>query len=361
MSYKKAENTLDQLEVPKSLESFVKSIPDLYEQGEMNKELEAQTEKEWKSFRSGIKKQSSVGKKAAIAAVSVAAACTIFVGSAFVSPAMAQIAAKIPYLNQFFESKPLIEEISEALNEKGYDWDGLGVTSNPSEVRVMILGSDEYFQEVKKPVENTIEKILKSRNFDAYDIFVEKAFLVPERTPEEIQASEEFEKISEMVRSILDSKGYPYEHGSIDGHIVEITLPNTENGAEDIKEQVKAGLQKLNLEKWSVQIDTYDVKARKREELFLPVLRIVSDGLTAKKQFHVKHVGYTNKTAFTLTITLNVNENDSSAEKALADIEKELQEFMNNEQTKSMVKNEPYSIEILSKDGKVLKTLKPAP
>ncbi|WP_419880516.1 DUF4030 domain-containing protein [Peribacillus sp. B-H-3] len=354
MGYKKEViiHSLDQLQVPKTLEKFIEELPERYVDGSINEEIEEQIDKDWNAFRIDVKKQKrTFGKKAVTFSLSLAAACVLFIGSTFVSPAMAKIASKIPYLNMLIESKPVIDEISEALDEKGYKWDGLGVVVQPKEVSVMIVGSDEYFNQVKLSVEELIRDILKSRNFDAYEIKVSRAPVIEEPTFDEKKEWEEYEKISDVVLEVLQKYGYNSlgQENGINNGLIEFELPKTETRTEDIKKQIVESLRQQQMGEFSIKVHTYDPYKREREDRWLPIVNTISDGLTAKPEYKVKMVGYSNKLIpFTISIKTNLSPTDPDVNDVVDKIEKTVQEFLDSEKAQHMIKEDQYEVIIYS-------------
>ncbi|MGQ3380759.1 DUF4030 domain-containing protein [Priestia endophytica] len=281
----------------------------------------------------------------------------LLISSAFVSPAMAQIVSKIPYLNSLFESKPLTDEITEALDKKGYKWDGVGIVTQPKQVSVMIVGSDEYYNEVKSPVKKLIQDILDSRGYDAYKIQITQSIPYEEPTPEEKKQSEKFNKIYDVVLEVLKRYGYnsPGSVGMIQPDSISFELPNTENRTEEIKEQVANALKQHQLGDFSIKVHIYSPQKREREARWSKIVDTISNGLIAKKEYKVEMVGYSNKpTAFTISIDTSLSSTDSDAKNTVDKIEKTVQDFLHSKETKQTIGDDAYRIIIYSKDKKKL-------
>ncbi|WP_409303902.1 DUF4030 domain-containing protein [Peribacillus sp. SCS-155] len=346
----------DEWKVPDRLYQFSQELPERRERGEWDRDLEKQVDKEWKAFRKHLKPKRGIAKKTAVASISVAAACAIFVGSAFISPAMAKVASHIPYLSTFFEDKPVMEEIREALDGKGYKWDGLGVSVNPKEVSVTIVGSEDYYQKVKSPVKDLIRDILKSRDFDAYDIKVSQAPPVETPTAEDKEEMAKTDRIFKVVGQVLHEFGHDNVGYGLREQIVELDLPDTESREKEIKENIAGSLQEEGLGTFSVKVHTFNAAKQERESRWMPLVSTISDGLTAKKEYHVKSVGYTNRHKdFTIIISTNQKHNDPAVNKTADSIRDMVDDFLHTDKIRTITKGEPYQLTIYSRDGKVVK------
>lgn len=354
MNYKKENKfqSLNNLEVPKSIETFMDELPNRYANGEIEKDIEDQVNREWSGFQKDLKKKNRFKQKRVIFPVSIAVACLLFIGGAFVSPAMAQIASKIPYLNLLFESKPVIDEISDALNEEGYKWDGLVVSVRPREVSVMIEGSDKYYREVKEPVTELIQGILDAKGYDAYKIRVSKMSPIEEVPGKE---SDEYDKIYAIVLEVLEKYGYDSlgQVNGINDDLIEFELPKTETRKEEIENAVIESLKQKQVGEFRIKIHTYNPQKREREGRWMPVVETISDGLTAKKRYKVKSVGYTNKHEyFSISIDTNLSPSNKNTDDVVNEIEQTVQDFLSSDEIQKMIQGDQYEIVIYDKTGK---------
>ncbi|MES9743761.1 hypothetical protein ABWK24_16865 [Priestia megaterium] len=99
-----------------------------------------------------------------------------FISSAFVSPAMAQVAAKIPYVGQLFKQKPVSDVLYQELEKKGYKTASVGQTyyGGKKELVVSVEGSEKYFNKVRGDITEIATEILSKRNYDAYTFKIER-------------------------------------------------------------------------------------------------------------------------------------------------------------------------------------------
>lgn len=348
-------DSLEQFQLPKKFEKFIEELPDRYTEGQIDKEIEQQIDTEWHIFQNDLKKnEKKLIKKVALYSLSLTAAFGLFIGSAFVSPAMAEILSKIPYLNLLLESEkqPINDEITEALDKRGYKWEGVGVSVRPKEVSVRIDGTDKYYSQVKPEVEDILKKILKSRGYNAYKIKVEKAILMEEPTIEDIKLLEQSDEISKLALGVLKQYGYnrtgiAFREGQID-----FELPKTETMIDEIKNQINDTLKQNNIKNISIKVYTFDPKKREREKRWLPLIRTISNTLTAKVEYKVKGIGYTNKFDYLpISINTTLSDSDEDLQRVVEVIEKMVEDYLKSKKVQSIIKNDSYEINIYNKKG----------
>ncbi|WP_141604268.1 DUF4179 domain-containing protein [Terrilactibacillus laevilacticus] len=103
------------------------------------------------AIKKGRRKRLRVGKKIAYICCAAILLFALLLSSAFVSPAIAKVVSKIPYLSLIFESKPVVVIIMENLEEKGYKNIGIGISYVPKKnIQITVEGSAKYYNEVKE-------------------------------------------------------------------------------------------------------------------------------------------------------------------------------------------------------------------
>jgi hypothetical protein len=258
-----------------------------------------------------------------------------------------------------FESKPITDVIHETLTEKGYKFNGVGFQYTPKKVfSVTLLGSKEYVDKVRPEVKKIVKDLLLARDFDAYEIKVYSSEgKIVEPTPEEIKANEEFEKIVGIVNEVLIT--YGYSNGISIGlqeskKTIEFKLPNTESRIDKIKQQVQSQLNAKNFGTFTLKVDVYNAKKREREQRWSPIISTIAEGTFGAKKYKVTGVGYTNRHAeyMLITISTSVSSSDPDYEDVVGDIKDTIQEFLTSKKTKEIIKNDAYKVSITSKDKK---------
>lgn len=339
------------------LEKDFNKLKEYYNQTYFNQEI---SERIKNRVHQRIKsKKMSLGKKIAYFSSAAIAAVGLFIGLSFFSPSIANVAAKIPYLNMIFESKPINEEVWDELTERGYPISGFGMSYRPKKIATVSLdGNEEYVNDVEPEVKKIVKGLLLAKNYDAYDIHVEKArYEKVEMTAKEKKEMEEYDQIAETIIEVLKKYGYENAGGfgaDIANKSVDINLPNTEAKVEEIKKDIQAGLTAKGLGTYSFKVHLYDAKKREREGRWMPIINTIAEGIFGSKEFKVKGVGYSNKSATHMTITIKttVPFSDPDSQKVIKKIESTILEFLNSEKTKKIIENDPYKIIIYTKDKK---------
>jgi hypothetical protein len=106
---------------------------------------------------------------------------------------------------------------------------------------------------------------------------------------------------------------------------------------------------------YSIKVNVFDPGKREKDARWSDIIRTITEGLTAKKEYEVKTVGYSSKlNSITLAIDTNLALSDSNKDEVVTKIEKSVQNFLNEEKIKNIIKNDQYEVLIYSKDGKVI-------
>lgn len=339
------------------MKSDLKEVKEYYNEMHFNDEIASR-------IKAGVhqqihhKNRKSLRKKILYVSGAAVAAFSLFIGLAIFSPAVANVAAKVPFLNMIFESKPINEVIIDTLNKKGYKVDEVGARYTSKKVfSVGLQGSAEYVDKVEPEVKKMVKDLLLARDFDAYDVKVYSSEgKIYNPTPEEKKADEEFAKVADIVGKALKSYGYEdipigFEFAN---KTVDFSLPNTETKIGEIKKQVQRQLDAKNFGTITVKVDVYNVKKREREQRWGPIIHTIAEGTFGSKKYKVTGVGYTNKSAeyMTVTIRTSVSSSDSDYEKVVGDIKETIQEFLTSKKTKEVIKDDAYKFIITSKDKK---------
>lgn len=306
----------------------------------------------------GKKKKWSIGKKIGYLSGAAVLLFGLFIGSAFLSPTMAEVASKILYLNRIFETKPIVEVLSEKLRGE-YEIDGIGMQLIPKKtISVAIVGSDEYYESVKDEVEEIIEDTLASKNYDAFKIDVYKQELQMEtRDPKQLKYERESKELMDAIRDELEKHDfailtYGVRNNDIE-KVVELDIPNTEKRTDRIKKIVQTIIDKEEMGNFSIKFHKVDMEKREQEQRWYPVIDTIAEGLMGNKKYKVKGIGYSNHPSpMTITIKTKVKSTDPDAKELGAEIEKIVVDFITSKEAKEAVGDDPYKIIVYSKDKK---------
>ncbi|WP_374055747.1 DUF4030 domain-containing protein [Rossellomorea sp. FM04394] len=284
----------------------------------------------------------------------------LLIGSALVSPVMANVVSKIPYLGSIFESKgDVVVGMSEELRDKGYPVNGLGVSFPEKEIRIGIEGDEDYFNRVKTEVEEEAMDFLQSRNYDAYTVKVSRYEEpeVPQKDKETQQRSEDFQLIDSRVREELKKRNIEVLQLA---HLarpesIQLEIPNTtEATSDEIKEVVREIMSENNIRPIPVEIKKINMKKREQDRRWMGILQIVSDDLLGKKDYKVRMVGYSVHPKPEIQAFITLSSKDENAKGFAKELENVIDEFLRSNEMKERIKGDPYHITIYSKDDKII-------
>jgi hypothetical protein len=372
MAYKNEDfQSLNDLQIPHSLDTFIKNLPDRYENGEIDQQIEVQMEKDWSQFthHHARKANRKFSHKVVYFSIVIAAAFCLFIGAAFVSPSVARIAAAIPYLHLVFDKKieanPLISEINDALYENNYSFSNIVVSVNhkKQEVTVAVLDTEEYFNDVKEPLQSLVEEVTK-RNHEHFTVKMindpKTGKLFKDSMQNRPEENQELEQVSAIVEQVLQS--YGYSKGGLGVRLGRIDLeniPNTEIRVEEIKTSIIEALRSENKGEYEVKVHLFDQKAREREGKFMPIYHTIHEGLSAKTEFYqFDSVGYSSKKDyFYMEVRTTVASTNKDIDGVVNKLAQTIQEFLDSAEIQQQIQNEPYKIVIISTDKKELKVI----
>ncbi len=278
----------------------------------------------------------------------------ILIGSAFVSPAMAKVASKLPYLGQFFESKDIVMVMSEEFMRKGYKVGSVGVSyQGKKEVLIVIEGSASYFNKIKDEVESMALSLLKTRDYDAYSVQVKKyEERKDETTPEQ---EERFKKESDLLTA-LDGVYKKYQLAGLglnsDKKVVIIDIPDTDTRMSKIEQDVQSILKTKTDESYTVEFKKVNMKKRDQDSRWSEILGLVGDELMGKKVYKVTGLAYSVYPSPEIIFKTSLKSSEPDAKEHAKELEKVIEEYLKTEEMQAKVKGDSYMITIRSKDYK---------
>lgn len=283
---------------------------------------------------------------------------SLLIGSAFISPAMAEVIAKIPYLNQVFHTEPVQQTIMEKLQNEDFKIDGIDTTGKKIEIRVN--GSEQYFQDVRKDVEEIALEILKSRNYNAYTVKAIRSNHTYEKpSPETLKQVEKAIKVDEALQQELAKYNYQdvtTQVGTMNnaGDLsIHIGIPNTEKNPEKIKELARNVIEEKTNQKYTVEFEKINLKVREQENRWLRILIPMFDGLNSKKEYYFKNYSFSAlPQPMTLYIETTMSSSNPNSKQLGKKIENTIVEFLESEEAKQIIKDDEYQITVYSKDKK---------
>lgn len=328
---KEMDEDMKKIQVPSSLYDFAKNIKE-----------ESETKE-----RPELKKR---GKRKIQFAAAAVIGLGVLTGSAFLNPAVAEMASKIPYLGQVFKTKSLDVLLWEALEKEGYERFSLGMRPGETVLfEVRVEGSEKDADRERENITRIVDNVLKSKGYDSYKIHV-SSFM-----PEYTHLTEEEEKmgmLGEEVEKALKNRGFEIQFVNPFNDVIEITIPLTETRGEEIK-IATLEIVKANGSDKDVLITSVDVEKNRREDTWTNYLRSIHEGLALKKEYKVSGYGYQyKKNKMNIFIKTSMKASDEEAKETVGKIREEITTFIESEKEKSVVKNDDYDIIVRDRTGK---------
>nr|WP_263325197.1 DUF4030 domain-containing protein [Neobacillus sp. Marseille-Q6967] len=312
-------------------------------------------DKKMNPFKLTQRKKISLTGKIAYSCVGFILFLGLFIGSGFVSPVVAEVISKIPYLNQVFKTEPVTTAIMNKLKNNGYKITSLGTTGK--KIEIGIGGSDGYFTDVKKDVKNIALEVLKSRNYDAYTVKVYKDNSTDEKPSQEtLMLIEESGEISESLKQALKiSDDYSIQVTptgiSNDELLIYIEIPNTEKNIEAIREIAQNAIKEITDKKFKLEFLKIDINKREQENRWGKVVFTIYNGLISKNEYQVKDVYHTAKhQLIIINIETTISSANSNTKQLGMKIENTVEEFLKSEEAREFTKNDEYQISVYSKE-----------
>ncbi|WP_251550908.1 DUF4030 domain-containing protein [Neobacillus muris] len=360
----KVKMMMDQVEVPDSLAGFAEALPQRYRNGEFAADRIEQVNQGWEQFQMDSKPKWTPRKKALVSMAAVAASLLLFVGSGFVSPAMAKVIGKIPPLSSWFEKheENVSDIIKEKLAKEGYpvkeviEVVGIGIGG----VHVFLDASDDKVQEMKKGVEKAAFGILHGdpyKGTKTEDYFV-KVYRYKEPSEEYKQKQEEIEKetdqIFAIVEPVLRAQGYDFRRGFGGGvDTVELEFANTESKEkiDQIEKAVKEALTAAGKDSVTIKHRIFNLEREEQYARWSEAVSAIAQEFMTYKKYEVRGVGYKSRDGLmSIIVTMTLPSSDPKAKEKAADLVTMMEEFIHTEKIWQQVKDDRYEIVIRSKD-----------
>jgi hypothetical protein len=308
------------------------------------------------AIKNGKRNKRRIGKKVFYFSSAAILLLGLLVGSAFVSPAMANVMSKIPYLGSIFQSKPINIMILDELNEKGYKIGTVGIGYEPNKkIEVYIEGPASYYNEVRNEVEKNTKGILQSKGYDAYSVKVNK---FTAKTDYVLNEKETKEKtlLESKVNEKLKREGFKFDSVRVDPteKTIFINVVGSKKYYNNIQDSVEKTAIKVasenNYKVYKINVTRVTVKVTKSDK-GSQVISAITEGLMSKKEYKVSSVGYKSK-PLTFIIRTSILSTEPTAITLGTEIESTIVEFLESEEISPILDKEPYQIIVNSKDNK---------
>ncbi|USK64292.1 DUF4030 domain-containing protein [Peribacillus frigoritolerans] len=298
-------------------------------------------------------------RKLAYSGIALIILFSLFIGSTFVSPAMAEVVSKIPFLKSIINEKSVGTLINEELRERGYNFSGPIINYPNKTITITVEGTNQYYKSVKGEIEGIVKDVLQSNNYDAYKVKIEryKEYVddFSEEDKKQIEEQRKQNKKDMELWKALDKvleKYHILQYGVNPNKTIELDIPDTETKTVEIKKEVSEIAQKITNEQYTVKIKKIDMGKRDRDKRWMTISDSITDELIGKKDYKVTLTGYSINPEPRIDIWTSLKSSDSGSREHGEQMEKVLKEYMNSKEMQPLVKNDSYKINVYSKDKK---------
>ncbi|PLR89854.1 DUF4030 domain-containing protein [Bacillus sp. T33-2] len=312
------------------------------------------------------RRRSSSMKKLAYTSVTAAALVILFIGSSYISPGIAKVAAKIPYLSLFVKQEEykyaISDVISDAANDKGYKLVTFDVSVPEKELTLGVSGTKEDFNKIKDDIEKNINAALQANNLGKFDIEVKRHIerqIDYVETPEDKKYTKDSQELEKKILEQLKINNYETAFpiqvriNKIEKFIY-VAVPNTEKRIDELKNLLHSTSKEYG-DNFRLRVTRIDMKAREQEIRWGKnnIISTIGGGLMENKELKVKTYSYSfHPYPLQLKIKTTIDATDPAAKELAVTIEKEIKDFILTDEITKEVRNDPYNLIIYSKDKK---------
>lgn len=332
---KEIKEEVEKIQTPSSLYEFAKNIKE---------ESEKRT-----GFEKPIRRKKGWRKsKFAVAAI---ISLGILIGSAFLNPTMAEMASKIPYIGQIFQ-KTIYEVIFETLDKEGYKSGGIGMGMWDGKpfFDIELKGTEEYVKQEEEKVLTILTEVLEKKGYDNYRLKVSDTNVV---SPVNNEINEKRKELGEKLMKDLQGAGYTIMSVNALGPVFEVYIPVADEAKQVEIYKAAIELLKVNDTPQQVQVIPRDALKEELKYLWFPVMRSIEEELYLKKEYQVADIKYSyNPEKVSITVMTNMEPSEVNTKETVAKIRKEITEFLDSEEVKTMTENQEYELIVQDKNGK---------
>lgn len=308
----------------------------------------------------------SIGRRVVYITSSAALFIGLLFGSAFIFPPIANVLAQIPILNIFFD-KNIHEIIDDSLEKKGYNASVSFLHVKEKTVDLVVTGSEDYYFQVKDEVKEETDDLLHTYGLEEYKVKVyhdtgqqkraQESELSKEENAQHEKYSQQSKELEKAILAELDKQNYQIISAAVRINSIErfipLEIPITETRVYEMKKIVSEIAEDMGIGEFEIKVYRTDLEKEEAMQRWSPVINTITTSLIGMEDYKVEGVGFSfYPSQLTFSIKTSMDANDPKATEIAKDIVKAVQDFIESEDVKENVKDDPYVIEIYSKDKK---------
>lgn len=299
--------------------------------------------------------------------VSIAAAAVIFVTvgtSPLYSPTMAALAAKIIPLeikkNPTSGPEAVMDEIRQIVKDSGYEQGSIGITADFT-IELLLIEGNENISAMKKVIEPRIEQMLSNKGIDQYQLKISASAEELVTAPDEENRRMD-DNILTIVEEAFTAYGHPgvshkygISYGSLPdkSYTVGLSMPDTIKEGEMIKEYIVEKLAKENIKVSKVEITYFSIEEKEFDDRWREIGKDIYSALAGKSIYNVKGFSYSVRDG-KAHIDIRTTFTTKPSEAVSKEIMEAVNHYLETEEVKNEIKDDPYEINFLRKDERVL-------
>lgn len=279
----------------------------------------------------------------------------LFISSTLISPAMAQIASKLPFINLIYHSnESIVRTIKSTLTSKGYKINSVGYSVNPKVISIQIDGPDAYLNKVQDEVKEVTTNILNSKGYNAFTVDIRNNTHFNQKKALNEEQLNEQDAAQKIISSKLKQLHYPASV-RVDPlqHQIYITLDlnafkNFKEAKKDIFTQIKA------IPEYKEHYSNYKITVTGRSMTKVnPSTSFISnltEKLLSKKEYKVTGTAY-KENPLEFIILTSESESDQDVKEFSRNLETAIQNYLKSDNVAKLLDGITYKIVIQSKEG----------
>ncbi|ASK64083.1 hypothetical protein CFK37_18945 [Virgibacillus phasianinus] len=355
----KIKEELEKIEIPDELHNRVKLGVEKYktESRNHNQLIKSKKKVKW-----------GIGKKIAFFSSAAVLLFALLIGSAYVSPSIAKVVAKVPYFGLFIKQEEykqaVYSVILDVTNEKEYKIGSIEASVPKREITLSIIGSKKKVNSIKDDLIKDINVALVDQNFGEYDIEIEKqqemkgkdgGMVLSQEARQNMKNSQELEaNIIKQLKGHNYTMAFPVQVriNKVEKFIY-VAVPKTEKRTEELHELLVATSKDYG--EFKIEISKIDMDARKQEIRWGKnnIIGTLVGGLMENEDFKVTGFSYSfHPLPLQIKVKTSLNPSDPGAKQVANEIKGEINYFIQHHEKTKEVRNDPYEIHIFGKDKK---------
>ena len=265
------------------------------------------------------------------------------------------------------KSQELINEeqkIKAKLSDMGYSIGLAFYIPNADTFTIGVKEDEQTFKDNQEVVKSEVTTLLKTFHRDDYTVeifrYVEGSDLEDvnyERWSKAEKSWRGINILSSYVEEALSSKNIPYRGVNLNypNHTLTVSAWGFQTNAETLKAALPKKINSVDFGSYDVKVNILDREKMAKGEKARQLSRPLAIALAGQEGLHVKTVGVSlqNET-FNIFVSTTLSSNSHDKDQAIAEIEKQIKEFLTSKEGKQFIEDNSYQIEFDDKNGNVI-------